>query len=79
MNRFLLIQLYPRRWRGGGGGERNYYYCHNFHRSCLPIKYGRKIKYNRTVQEELVGITVPPVTTSLVTTLILELEARLSE
>ena len=21
MNRFLLIQLYPRRWGGGGGGE----------------------------------------------------------
>lgn len=66
--------------RGGGeGGERNYYHCQNFHGSCLLIQYGRKIKYKRTVEEELVGVTVPPLPTSPVTTLILELEARLSE
>ena len=41
--------------------------------------YGRKIKYNRTVDEKLVGVTVPPLPTSLVSKLILELEARLTE
>ena len=75
MSRFLVIQLYPRR----GGGEGNYFHCHNFHRCCLLIWYDRKIKYNRTVDEELVGITVAPLPTSPVRTLILELEARLTE
>ena len=73
MSRFLLIQLYP---GGGGGGT---IYCHNFHRCCLLIWYGRKIKYNRTVDEELVVITVAPLPSSPVRTLILELEVRLAE